>query len=131
RDDDARRDRVRPPVPDARVARGLRADPSLRTAGQPASPGETGAVPGTARHGRDAAGRDGSDRSRSVHTARPRRRGDPDPGLSPVWRRPDDRGRGIPADVSGRVDHGWARTVPDPRQLMIPEGDVTPRALFP
>jgi hypothetical protein len=86
----------------------------LCTSGQPPSPGEAGAVPGTARYGRDAGGRDGSDRSRFVPTAGPRSRGDPDPGLSSVWRRPDDRGRGIPADVSGRVDHGWARTVPDP-----------------
>ena len=112
-DHDARGGRVRPPVPDARVARGLRAGAALRTAGQPPPPGEAGAVPGTARHGRDAAGRHGPDRSRSDHAAGPRSDGDPDPGLSPVWRGPDGRGRGIPADDPGRGDHSGSRTVPD------------------
>ena len=51
-DHDARRGRVRPPVPDARVPLGLRAGPALRTAGQPPPSGEAGAVPGIARHGR-------------------------------------------------------------------------------
>ena len=31
--------------------------------------------------------------------------GDADPGLSPMWRGPDGRGRGIPADDPGRGDH--------------------------
>ena len=75
-------------------------------------PGEAGAVPGAARHGRDA-GRPGPGRSRSDHAAGPRGDGDPDPGLSPVWRGPDGRGRGVPADGPGRGDQGGPRTVPD------------------
>ena len=130
-DHDARGGRVRPPVSDARVALGLRAGAALRTAGQPPPPGEAGAVPGTARHGRDAAGRHGPDRSRSDHAAGHEVDGDPDPGLSPMWRGPDGRGRGIPADVLGRGDHSGSRTVPDPRQLVITEEDVTPRSVFP
>ena len=106
--------RVRPPVPHARVALGLRASAALRTAGQPPPSGEAGAVPGTARHGRAAAGRHGPDRSRSGHAAGPRSDGDPDPGLPPMWRGPDGRGRGIPADAPGRGDHSGPRTVPDP-----------------
>ena len=92
---------------------GVRAGPALRAAGQPPPPGEAGAVPGIARHGRDAAGRHGPDRSRSGHAAGPRSDGDPDPGLSPVWRGPDGRGRGIPADAHGRGDRSGPRTVPD------------------
>ena len=38
---------------------------------------------------------------------------DPDPGLSPMWRGPDGRGRGIPADALGRGDQSGPRTVPD------------------
>ena len=102
--------RVRPPVPDARVAHGLRAGAALRAAGQPPPSGEAGAVPGIARHGRDAAGRHGPDRSRSDHVAGPRSDGDADPGLSPVWRGPDGRGRGIPADDHGCGDRGGPRT---------------------
>ena len=42
--------------------------------------------------------------ARSGHAAGPRSDGDPDPGLSPMWRGPDGRGRGIPADAPGRGD---------------------------
>ena len=104
--------RVRPAVPDARAPLGLRAGPPLRAPGQPPPPGEAGAVPGIARHGRDAAGRHApTDPIRSRRG--PRSGGDPDPGLSPVWLRSDGRGRGIPADDSGRGDHSGPRTVPD------------------
>ena len=39
---------------------------------------------------------------------------DPDPGLLPLWRGSDGRGRGIPAAGPGRGDHSGPRAVPDP-----------------
>src|SRR4051812_43931019 len=126
---DTRGGRVRPPIPDARVAHGLRAGASLRTAGQPPPSGETGAVPGTAWHGRDAAGRHGPDRSRSGDVG-PRGRGDADPGLSPVWGGSDGRHRRIPAGDSGRGARSGSRAVPGPGQLMITEEEVTPRSVL-
>src|SRR5262249_36222818 len=122
---------VHPPVPDARVALGVRAGAAFRAAGEPPPPGETGAVPGTARHGRDTAGRHGSVRTRSGHATGPRNDSGSDPGLPSVWRGPDGRGRGIPPDVPGRVDHSGLLIAPDPRQPMITEEDVTPRSVFP
>ena len=44
-DDDPEGGRVHPPVPPARPAGGVRADPALRLPGQPGVPGEAGTVP--------------------------------------------------------------------------------------
>ena len=55
------------------------------------------AVPGIDRHGHDASGRHGPVRARSGHADGPRNDSDADPGLSPMWRGPDGRGRGNPA----------------------------------
>ena len=51
--------------------------------------------------------------ARSGHADGPRNDSDADPGLSPMWRGPDGRGRGIPADALGRGDQSGPRTVPD------------------
>ena len=80
-DDDPEGDRVHPPVPPARPAGGVRADPALRLPGQPGVPGEAGAVP------RPAGGR-------SRHPSRP--------GRSPSRKRPSKDGpRPTPAPPAG------------------------------
>ena len=85
-DDDPEGDRVHPPVPPARPAVGVRADPALRLPGQPGVPGEAGAVP------RPAGGRTCSGTRRG--RARPRTEGD-------RRRATGDEGLSLPAARAG------------------------------
>ena len=96
------RHRVRPPVPDARAALGLRANPPLRNPGQSSSEGKAGAVSGVPQRG----GTTGIGRPRAERIPEVRRAGDSDPGVSGLWRRPDDRDQRIPTAGAGPGSSG-------------------------